>query len=133
VPPVRPQARVFVAPVLDALCILVFVLIGRGSHEINQGVGWFVTVLWPLYLGWFSVALATKLYTRPSGTWRALLVTWLGGIAVASFFRGAFTPRPYVSVFTLIAIAFIGLTTFGWRAIGAGIVRFRRREASRAA
>jgi Protein of unknown function (DUF3054) len=119
-------SRVRFAPVLDALCIFVFVLVGRGRHEIDEGIGWFFTVLWPLYLGWFAVALATKLYTRVSGIWTALGVTWLGGIAVASLFRGTFTDRPYVGIFTVIAIAFIGLTTFGWRLVAALIVRSRR-------
>jgi hypothetical protein len=124
----QPPARVRYSPVIDALCILVFVLVGRGRHEIHEGVGWFFTVLWPLYVGWFAVALATRLYTRQSGIWLALVVTWLGGIAIAALLRGAFTDRPYVSIFTVIAIAFLGLTTFGWRLIAAFIARSRGRE-----
>jgi Protein of unknown function (DUF3054) len=126
----QPPARVRYAPVVDAICILVFVLVGRGRHEIDEGVGWFFTVLWPLYVGWFGVALATRLYTRRRGIWLALTVTWLGGIAIAAVLRGAFTDRPYVSIFTVIAIAFLGLTTFGWRAIAALIARSRGRETS---
>jgi hypothetical protein len=106
------------------------VLVGRGRHDIHEGAGWFVTVLWPLYVGWFAVALATRLYTRRNGIWLALVVTWLGGIAIAALLRGAFTDRPYVSIFTVIAIAFLGLTTFGWRLIAALIARSRGRAAS---
>jgi hypothetical protein len=126
----HPPARVRYAPVVDAVCILVFVLVGRGRHEIDEGVGWFFTVLWPLYVGWFGVALVTRLYTRRRGIWLALTVTWLGGIAIAAVLRGAFTDRPYVSIFTVIAIAFLGLTTFGWRAIAALVARSRGRETS---
>ncbi len=79
------MTRTRLAPALDAVCIVVFVLIGRDSHGIHQGVGWFLTVVWPLLLGWFAVALATHLYARGSGTWRALTITWLGGVVVASF------------------------------------------------
>ena len=93
----QPPARVRYSPVVDALCIFVFVLVGRGRHEIHEGVGWFLTVLWPLYVGWFAVALATRLYTRRSGIWLALVVTWLGGIAIAALLRGS-VHRPSVRV-----------------------------------
>ena len=126
--PVRPR----LAPVFDALCIVVFVLIGRGRHDIDEGVGWFVTVLWPLFVGWFGVALATRLYTRSTGVWLALTVTWLGGLLVMVVLRGTFTDRPYVGIFTVIAIAFIGMTTFGWRAAATGIARRRGRAAASA-
>lgn len=125
-----PVARIRVAPLLDVLCIVAFVLVGRNRHDIDEGVSWFVTVLWPLFLGWFAVALLTKLYTRRAGIWLALFVTWLGGIAVASVFRGAFTDRPYVGIFTIVGIGFIGLTAFGWRLGVALVVRFRRRATS---
>jgi hypothetical protein len=126
----QPPSRVRYAPVLDALCVFLFVFVGHGRHEVTEGVGWYVTVLWPLYLGWFSVAVATNLYGRTRGTWAALLVTWLGGIAIASLFRGTFTDRPYVGIFTLVAVGFIGLTTFGWRAVAALVARALGREAS---
>ena len=122
----QPPARTWYAPVLDALCIVVFVLVGRGRHEIHEGIGWFATVLWPLFVGWFGVALLSGLYTRVSRVWLALVVTWLGGIAIAALLRGTFTDRPYVSIFTVIAIVFLGLTTFGWRAVVGLIMRRRR-------
>ena len=123
----QPPARTWYAPALDALCIVVFVLVGRGRHEIDEGIGWFATVLWPLFVGWFGVALLAGLYTRVSRVWLALVVTWLGGIATAALLRGTFTDRPYVSIFTVIAIVFLGLTTFGWRAVVVLVQRMRRR------
>jgi hypothetical protein len=123
---VHPSTRLqSLAPILDAACIVVFVALGRDRHGIDQGVDWWFTVLWPLFLGWFSVALAVRLYTRRSSRWSALLVTLAVGIAVASLFRGTFTDRPYVGIFTIIAVVFIGLTTFGWRA-AAGLLAARR-------
>ena len=72
----------------------------------------------------------TRLYVKHRGMWMALFVTWLGGIAVASLLRGTFTDRPYVGIFTIVAIGYIGLTAFGWRAIAAGVTRMRNRAAS---
>ena len=99
-------------------------LVGKGRHEIHEGLGWFATVLWPLVVGWFGVALVTRLYTRVTGGWAALAVTLVAGIAVAAVLRGAFTDRPYVSIFTVIALVFLGLVTFGWRLV-ASVVRRR--------
>jgi len=111
--------------VFDAACIVAFVAAGRDSHGIDQGVSWFLTVLWPLFLGWFGVALAARLYTRRAGSWSALAVTLLGGVVVDAVCRGAFTGRPYLSVFTVIAVVFLGLTTFGWRAVAVAVTRRR--------
>jgi hypothetical protein len=126
----RPPTRLRAAPLVDAACIVAFVVLGRDRHGIHQGVGWFATVLWPLFLGWFSVALLTRVYTRRAEVWNALTLTLFGGIAVAAVLRGTFTDRPYASVFTIIALAFLGLTTFGWRAV-VGAVRARRSKVDR--
>jgi hypothetical protein len=125
----QPPARLRSAPLLDAACIVTFVLIGRGRHDIDEGIGWFFTVLWPLFAGWYGVALLVKLYTRTAGIWGALAITWIGGLAVMSVLRGAFTDRPYGGIFTVVAVGYIGLTAFGWRAAAALITR-RRAAAS---
>jgi hypothetical protein len=122
--------RVRFALALDAVCIVAFVLIGRGNHGIHGGAGWFVTVLWPLSVGWFAVALATRLYTRTTRLRPALAATCVGGVAVDAALRGTFTDRPYLSVFTIIAVSFIGLTTFGWRAAAALLLRRTRHAPS---
>jgi hypothetical protein len=126
----QAPARLRLAPLLDALAIVSFVLVGAGRHNVHEGIGWFLTVCWPLFLGWFAVALAVRLYTRAGGVWLSLLVTLAAGVAVAAVFRGAFTDRPYVSIFTVIAYAYLGLVTFGWRAIWALVTRTRARRAA---
>jgi hypothetical protein len=126
---VQPPARARVAPLADAVCIIAFVVVGRGHHDIDEGVGWFLTVLWPLYAGWFGVALLARLYTRATGGWAALAVTIGGGVLVASLLRGTFTDRPYFGIFTVIAIAFLAVTTFAWRAVAGAGWRPRRSPA----
>ena len=121
----RLPGRPWLAPVLDAGCLVAFAAGGRDSHGIGGGIGWWATVLVPLFVGWFVVAVATRLYTRRSRGWTSLALTWLGGIALASLLRGAFTDRPYVSAFTVVAAVFIGATTFGWRAIVSFVARSR--------
>jgi hypothetical protein len=115
-----PAVRV--APLIDALCIVALVAFGRDHHDIDEGIGWWLTILWPLLLGWFAAAVATRLYTRNAGRWLALLATLVAGILVGSFFRGAFTDRPYLGIFTIVSAGFLTLTTVGWRAVAALIV-----------
>jgi hypothetical protein len=124
--PVRPR----LAPLFDLICIVSFVVIGGRNHgELSKGIAWFFGVLWPFLVGWFGVALLAKLYRRLEGLWRALAVTWIGGVAVAQVLRGAFTDRPWISTFTIVALVYLGLTTFGWRLVATLVAR--RRHLSR--
>lgn len=123
--------RVRVAPVIDLACITAFVLVGGRSHdELHEGLSWFLRVMWPLCVGFFALAILTRLYTRADGVWAALAITCIGGVVITQLLRGTFTGHPYLSVFALIALAFLVLTTFGWRLV-VGLVA-RRRDASTA-
>jgi hypothetical protein len=107
-----------VAPILDVLCIVAFILVGAGRHDaVDDGFPWFFAVFWPLTLGWAAAALASRLYTRPGGMWVRLLVTIAAGILVGGLLRYTFTDRPFISIFTLVAFLFLALTTYGWRLI----------------
>jgi hypothetical protein len=127
----NPPARTWYAPVLDGVAIVTFIIIGKGEHDIDEGIEWFITVFWPLALGWGIVALLTKLYTRTNGIWLALGITIVGGILLGAIPRGLFTDRPYISIFTVVAIAYLGIVTYAWRLIAAVLSsrRARRRPA----
>jgi predicted Na+-dependent transporter len=114
------------APVLDTLCICVFIAVGKDSHSYdNKGVEWFLTVFWPLAVGWIVGALITRVYTRVDRSWLRLLGTLAIGLFVGGILRGAFTDRSSFSVFTVVAFLFLGLTTFGWRVVWRGVSRVR--------
>jgi len=115
--------------VIDLVCLVLFVLIGRDRHDVSDGVGWFLGVLWPLALGWFVVAVATKLYTNPARPWLRLTATWALGLTLALVVRGIVLGRQPVSTFALVLFAFVALETFGWRLIA---LLFRRRVPARA-
>ncbi len=109
----------------DAICIVSFVVIGRDSHGIGSGFTWFLTVVWPFLVGWFAVALAVRLYAARSKPWLRLVATWSVGIALALVLRAVFTHRESLSTFTVVVYVFLGLVTFGWRAIEAVVRRVR--------
>ena len=112
-----------IAPVLDALCLVVFVVAGRESHGLDSGAGWFVVVLWPIAVAWFVVALASGLYTRVSHGRLQLLATVVLGVGLGLIVRIAVTHRDTPVAFVLVAFGFITVTTVGWRLVVAGIPR----------
>ena len=105
-----PKLRA-VAPVLDLACLAAFVAVGGRRHDdLNEGFGWFLEVLWPIVLGWAVVAR---------------LVTLFAGIAITQVIRYTVQDRPWIGIFTAVALGFIALTTFGWRAVALLVQRAR--------
>ena len=65
-----PRSR----PVLDTGLHRVFICSARDRHSYdNKGLTWFLTVFWPLAVGWIVGALITRVYTRDDRSWLRLL------------------------------------------------------------
>jgi hypothetical protein len=116
-----------VAPVIDALCLAVFVLAGRQSHGLDSGAGWFLVVLWPIAVAWFAVALLVRLYAAHSGLARRLAATIVVGVGLGLVIRIAVTHRDTPVAFALVSFAFIALTTAGWRLLAMTLPRMLAR------
>lgn len=119
--------RTVLPAAVDALVLAVFVVLGRESHDINSGVTWYLTVLWPFLIGWFAAALAFRVYARWPERWALLIATWACGIAIALVLRAVVTQRTTPVAFIIVAYAFIGLAIFGWRLAVRGLVLLRGR------
>lgn len=115
--PSHPAVRPAVAAAADLACLVLFVALGRRNHDIHGGVTWFLGVLWPIALGWFGAALATRLYTDGRRPWVRLTVTWIVGVVVALALRGIVMGHQPFSTFAFVLLGFVGLLTFGWRTI----------------
>jgi FlaA1/EpsC-like NDP-sugar epimerase len=107
--------RTVLPAAVDALCLAVFVVLGRESHDIASGIAWYLTVLWPFLVGWFVAALVLRTYASWPERWTLLAATWAGGIVIALVLRAVVTQRTTPVAFIIVAYAFIGLATFGWR------------------
>ena len=117
--------RSLLSPLLDAMCLALFVGIGRESHGIGRGAGWFFTVFWPFAVGWFVVAALAGLYTATGRPWARLAVTWIAGIALSLMLRDAITHRGSFNTFAVVVYVFVGLAVFGWRALANALRRLR--------
>jgi hypothetical protein len=114
----------------DAACLLVFVALGRTSHDLHGGPGWFFAVLWPFAVGWFAVAALTRLYTADTRPWWRAALTSLGGVTLALVLRATFTSRATPVTFGIVALVFLSLVTLGWRLAARGVARVRVRSSA---
>ena len=77
------------APVLDTICISVFIVVGKDRHSYdNKGLEWFLTVFWPLAVGWLVGALIMRVYTRDDRWALRQLGTLVIGLFVGGILRG---------------------------------------------
>jgi hypothetical protein len=126
----RPWTARVLAAGVDLVCLMLFVGLGRASHDITSGFAWYFTVLWPFVVGWFVAALAFQVYRSPLDRWVMLACTWVAGCAIALGLRATVTHRPTPIAFIIVTYIFIGLTTFGWRLFIHGLAWVRTREAA---
>ena len=118
-------------PVADASAVLLFVLLGRSSHEEGSAVLGTLATAWPFLtgaaLGWLVLLAGAR---RPGGWWpptsvRAGMLVVAATVVVGMLARhvaGGGTPVSFVVVATL----FLALFLLGWRAV-AGRVGARAR------
>jgi len=116
-----------VAAAADAVCLAVFVILGRESHDITSGITWYLTVLWPFLGGWFVAALASRLYASWPSQWVRVAATWGIGVALALILRAVVTGRDTPIAFIIVAYAFVGVAVFGWRLAVRGVSTLRHR------
>ena len=112
----RDRLSPWIAFGADLLVLVVFVLVGRRSHEEGSGIEGFLRVWWP-----FAVALVVA--TVASGTWRAPLewrraiVAWLVTVALGMTMRIAVQGRDFKPTFVIVTTVFVGAGMLGWRAV----------------
>lgn len=127
-PATEPAARFdrrSVGPlVADWVCVLVFVALGKENHGESGGIGWYLTVWWPLAVGFVVGGLVTRVYTLEDDWTARVLGTVLIAVLVGGPLR-ALTGRPIFSTFSLVAIVVLSVFTLAWRSGVRLIVRWK--------
>jgi hypothetical protein len=123
--------RILVAAAADALLVLVFVLIGRRSHDESDALLGLATTLWPFLAGAAVGWLVSLGWRRPFALVPTGVAVWVSTVVVGMLLRVASGQGVQVS-FVIVTAVVLAIFLLGWRAILllVGRVRSRRRGAS---
>ena len=108
--------RAGVALALDVLAVLVFVAIGRRSHDEGSAISEFATTAAP-----FAIALGAGWLLAQA--WRSPLkittgaVIWVTTVVLGMLGRRFVFDRGTAVSFMIVATVFLGLCLVGWRAV----------------
>jgi Protein of unknown function (DUF3054) len=112
------------AAVVDATLVLVFVALGRTSHEEGNMISGTLAVSAPfllaLGLGW----LLARAWKRPLAL-RTGVIVWITTIAAGMILRRTVFDRGTAAAFVVVATVFTGVFLVGWRAIANRVVASR--------
>ena len=131
-PPRAPAgaASIAVAAALDLALIVLFVAIGRRSHDEGSAIAGFLTTLWPFVAGAAAGWLAGLVWRAPWRIVRSGLVVWAGAVVLGMLLRiasGQGVQWSFVIVTAVVLCVFL----LGWRAIARLASRLRRRRGQR--
>lgn len=110
--------RNWVAGVLDVCCVLVFVAIGRASHEEAASVAGFAATAWPFLGGLGAGWVAWRVWRRPEAPVPAGIGVWVSAVSVGMVLR-ALSGQGTAIAFVIVASVFLGLALVGWRVLAA--------------
>jgi hypothetical protein len=101
----------------DAAAVLLFVVLGRGSHDEGNGIGAVLNVAAPfligLAVGWLASPTARR---RPVAVSTGVQV-WLATAVIGVLLRWFAWDRGTALSFIVVAAAFLGFFIVGWRVV----------------
>ncbi|MDT5008825.1 MAG: hypothetical protein QOH57_442 [Mycobacterium sp.] len=119
--------RQWAAPVVDALCVVVFCAIGRRSHAEGLTVAGVAETAWPFLVGAGVGWLASARWRRPLAIAPTGVVVWVCTVAIGMALRKA-NSGSVAATFVVVASLVTGVLLLGWRA---GVAFLARRSADR--
>jgi Protein of unknown function (DUF3054) len=112
------------ALLLDVCCVLAFVVIGRASHGEAASIAGLARTAWPFMSGLAGGLLVTRAWRRPTAIVPTGAGVWLAIVAIGMLLR-VVSGQGTTFAFTLVALAFLGLFTLGWRVVARGAASVR--------
>lgn len=115
--------RPLVVTAADAVCVLVFVLVGQRSHQ-SLTAGEVLGTLWPfllaLVISWLLVRVWRSPRLLPSG-----VVVWATTCAGGLLLRVLLTEDTARLPFVLVSAVTLAVLLLGWRAVATAVLRAR--------
>ncbi|MFT3716631.1 MAG: DUF3054 domain-containing protein [Gordonia sp. (in: high G+C Gram-positive bacteria)] len=119
------------AVVCDLVAVLVFVAIGRASHDEPFSPSGFAETAWPFLagaaLGWlfvFGYARLTATEFAPGAILPSGVVIWVTTVIAGMLLRSA-SDQGIAASFIVVASIATAVLLLGWRAVAAGLNRRR--------
>ena len=110
------------AVVLDAACVLLFVVIGRASHAKGESLPGIASTAWPFLAGLAVGWLVVRAWRQPLALAPAGVGAWLGTVVAGMVLRVVSGQGTAFAV-VLVGLAFLGLFLLGWRALAKAVSR----------
>jgi peptidoglycan/LPS O-acetylase OafA/YrhL len=120
-----PASTIVISAVIDVVLVLVFVLIGRQSHDEGITVGGALETAWPFLVGLLVAWVGTRAWQRPLGILRPGVLLWVGTVLIGMLLRVASGQGVALAV-VVVATVTLAVFLLGWRALAAGFRRIRR-------
>ena len=117
-----PTRRQWTAAAIDVALVVIFVVIGRASHDSGEPI--FVT-LWPFLVGLLVGWLAARAWRSPTRV-RTALIIWPVTVVVALLLRTISGQGVQLS-FIIVTCIVLAVFLLGWRAVATLVLRRRSR------
>lgn len=120
-----PRIRtVALAAVADAVLVLIFVAIGRRSHDEDSALLGFATTAWPFLVGAALGWLLARAWRAPLRAVPIALIIWAAAVVAGMLLRAASSQGVQLS-FVIVTAVVLALFLLGWRAAVALVIRVR--------
>lgn len=121
-----PIRRFTVPAVVDVVAVVVFIAIGRRSHDESGSITGFLTSLWPflagLVVGWAIAAAVTRSRFTPAALVPAGVIVWISTVVIGMLLRVASGQGTALS-FCIVASVATAVLLLGWRLAAAVVAR----------
>jgi peptidoglycan/LPS O-acetylase OafA/YrhL len=122
--------RIWPALAADVICILVFAIVGRSSHDESTNLTGVLHTAWPFLAGYLVGLLVSRGWRAPLA--RPVAVTvWVSTVAVGMLLR-ALTGAGVQLSFVIVASIVLAAMLLGWRGVFSLVQRARSRSGQRA-
>ena len=111
-----PRDRVPLAVGLDVFCVVLFVALGRRSHDESGVFTAVVETAAPFLIGLAAGWLLVRAWRRPTRLLTGVAI-WPVTILVGMVVRNLVFDRGTAASFVVVATLFVGLFLVGWRAV----------------
>lgn len=120
--PARAAALAFAA---DAVCVIIFVAVGRRNHAEGVTLAGIAETAWPFLTGTMVGWLLSRGWRQPTALVPTGVTVWVATVVVGMALR-VISHAGIALSFVLVTTLFTGATVLGWRAVRAVLARRAR-------